>query len=69
LQRQGVGTALMAWSHTYAHAQGYPEVRVGVRRQLPGNFRFYQQLGYAAIAEHHHPGYREVTWDELRRPV
>lgn len=68
-QRQGVGTALMDWIHEYAHRQGYLEVRVGVRRQLPSNFRFYQRLGYTVIAEHRHPGHREVTWDELGRSV
>jgi GNAT superfamily N-acetyltransferase len=68
-QRQGIGTALMDWIHSHARAQGYPEVRVGIRRQLPANFRFYERLGYRAVAEHRHPGYREVTWDEMRRPV
>lgn len=68
-QRQGIGRALMEWIHGYAHAEGYAEVRVGVRRQLPGNLRFYQELGYAVIAEHRHPGTSAVTWDELRRPV
>jgi ribosomal protein S18 acetylase RimI-like enzyme len=68
-QRQGIGRALMDWIHNYARAEGYPEVRVGVRRQLPSNLRFYQALGYTVVAEHHHPGYREVTWDEMRRPV
>jgi GNAT superfamily N-acetyltransferase len=68
-QRQGIGTALMAWVQDYAHAMGCSEVRVGVRRQLPGNLRFYQRLGYALVAEHRHPGYRQVTWDEMMRLV
>jgi GNAT superfamily N-acetyltransferase len=68
-QHQGIGRALMAWAHDYAHAQGYSEMRVGVRRQLRGNLRFYEELGYTVVAEHRHPGYREVTWDEMRRPV
>jgi GNAT superfamily N-acetyltransferase len=68
-QRRGIGAALMAWVHDYARAQGFSEVRVGVRRQLPGNLRFYQRLGYTVVAEHRHPGYREVTWDEMRRSV
>jgi len=59
----------MNWIHDYARAQGYAEVRVGVRRQLPSNFRFYLRLGYTVIAEHRHPGYREVTWEEMRRSV
>jgi hypothetical protein len=59
----------MNWVHDYAHAQGFAEVCVGVRRQLPGNLRFYQRLGYSVVAEHRHRGYREVTWDEMRRSV
>ena len=64
-QRHGVGKALMEWIHDYAREAGYREVRVGVRRQLPGNLRFYEQLGYRVIAEHRHPGYDEVTWIEM----
>jgi GNAT superfamily N-acetyltransferase len=68
-QRQGIGKALMAWIHEYAKAGGYREVRVGVRRQLPSNLRFYEGLGYLVIAEHRHPGYAEVTWVTMQRPV
>jgi tRNA threonylcarbamoyladenosine biosynthesis protein TsaE len=68
-QHRGIGTALMEWIHDYAPGQGYSEVRVGVRRRLPGNLRFFLRLGYTVIAEHRHPGYREVTWDELQRSV
>lgn len=64
-QRHGIGKALMAWVHDYARGAGYQEVRVGVRRQLPGNLRFYEQLGYRVIAEHRHPGHDEVTWIEM----
>jgi len=69
LQRKGIGRALMVWAHGYAHSQGYPEVRVGVRLQLPANLHFYKELGYSVVAEHRHPGYREVTWVEMRRSV
>jgi len=68
-QRQGVGTALMAWVHDAARAEGYREVRVGVRRQLPANIAFYQRLGYRIVAQHRHPGYADVTWIELARSV
>jgi GNAT superfamily N-acetyltransferase len=68
-QRQGIGTALMAWVHDYARTQGYAEVRVGVRRQLPRNLRFYQRLGYTVTAEHRHPGYQEITWVEMQRSL
>ena len=59
----------MAWAHEYARARQFAEVRVGVRRQLPGNLRFYERLGYTVIAEHRHPGYAQVTWVELRKFV
>lgn len=59
----------MAWIHDYARSEGCPEVRVGVRHQLPSNLGFYKGLGYAVIAEHRHPGYAEVTWLEMRRPL
>lgn len=68
LQRRGIGTALMNWVHAYARRAGYPEVRIGVRLQLPGNLRFYEGLGYRIIAEHRHPGYSQVTWVEMSRP-
>jgi len=68
-QRHGIGTALMGWSHAHAKAEGYTEVRVGVRSQLPGNIGFYERLGYTVLAEHRHPGYAEVTWLEMRRAV
>ena len=64
-QRQGIGKALMSWAHDYARGLGYPQVRVGVRRQLSGNRRFYEQLGYRVIAEHRHPGYAEIVWFEM----
>ena len=66
-QRRGLGTALMNWTHDYARELGVTEVRVGVRRQLPGNIAFYVRLGYTLLAEHRHPGYAEVTWLEMSR--
>jgi len=59
----------MAWAHDAARAEGYTEVRVGVRRQLPENLAFYQRLGYQVVAPHRHPGHAEVTWIELARSV
>ena len=66
-QRRGLGTALMNWTHDSAREQGLGEVRVGVRRALPGNIAFYERLGYTLLAEHRHPGYAEVTWLEMSR--
>ncbi|HEY3085984.1 MAG TPA: GNAT family N-acetyltransferase [Candidatus Dormibacteraeota bacterium] len=64
-QRQGIGTALMMWSHEHALSLGLHEVRLGVRTQLPGNQAFYKRLGYRVIARHHHPGQRRVTWHQM----
>jgi GNAT superfamily N-acetyltransferase len=64
-QRQGIGKALMSWAHDLARQAGVNEVRVGVRPALGGNLRFYEGLGYRVIAEHRHPGYREITWVEM----
>jgi PPOX class probable F420-dependent enzyme len=43
---RGVGAALMRAVEDAARAAGHPEVRVGVRASLPGNLRFYEELGY-----------------------
>ena len=64
-QRQSVGTALMAWAHGRARELRLQEVRLGVRKQLPGNIAFYKALGYRLIARHHHPGVNRVSWYEL----
>jgi len=61
--------ALTAWVHDAARAEGYREVRVGIRRQLLANMTFYLRLGYQIVAEHRHPGYADVTWIELARSV
>lgn len=65
-QGQGIGRALMEWIHDYARREGFAEVRVGVRVQLPGNRRFYECLGYTLLQQHTHEGYAQPTWEELR---
>ena len=69
VQGQGVGTALMVWAHEYASSAGFGEVRVGVRVALRENLGFYERLGYRLVEEHRHPGYSDVTWLEMARPV
>ena len=68
-QRKGVGTALMAWSHGHARTLGLPEVRIGVREQLPGNRTFYEGLGYIVVARHRHPETGNAFWSEMRLKV
>lgn len=65
-QRQGIGSALMEWSHEHARSLGISEMRLGVRKQLPGNRAFYTRLGYSLVARHRHPGHSGVTWYEMR---
>jgi ribosomal protein S18 acetylase RimI-like enzyme len=69
LQRRGIGRALMAWAEAEARRRGLSEVTLGVRLALPANIAFYRRLGYAAVAEHAHPGYDRPTWLEMRKPV
>lgn len=67
LQGRGVGRALMEWSEAEARRRGHPEVRVGVRRALPGNLAFYRRLGFEVTGSHSHPGYQEVTWYSMAK--
>ncbi len=52
---RGVGAALMRAIEAAARAAGYAEIRIGVRASLPGNLRFYEELGYRTRASHPHP--------------
>jgi ribosomal protein S18 acetylase RimI-like enzyme len=66
-QGRGVGRALMAWAEREAAERGLPEVRLGVRAQLPGNRAFYERLGYRVIRPHLRPGSNEPHWYEMGR--
>jgi GNAT superfamily N-acetyltransferase len=68
-QGSGVGRALMRWAERLAAARGLPEVRLGVRAQLPGNRAFYERLGYQVLRGHPRPGGGEVHWLEMGRPI
>jgi PPOX class probable F420-dependent enzyme len=52
---RGVGAALMRAIEGAARAAGYAEVQIGVRASLPGNLRFYEDLGYRTRAARPHP--------------
>jgi len=67
LQGRGVGRALMEWCQVEAKRRGHAEVRVGVRRALPGNLAFYERLGFQVTGSHSHPGYQEVTWYSMAK--
>jgi len=68
-QGRGIGRALMRWAERKAASEGLPEVRLGVRRQVPGNRSFYEKLGYGVIREHPYPGSDQVHWLEMGRPI
>jgi GNAT superfamily N-acetyltransferase len=52
---KGVAVALMAAFEEAVRAIGVPEARVGVRASLPSNLRFYENLGYRALASRLYP--------------
>lgn len=66
-QGHGVGRALMDWAEAEAWRRGRSEVRLGVRKALPGNLAFYQRLGYVVTGSHSHPGFTEVTWYSMAK--
>jgi GNAT superfamily N-acetyltransferase len=52
---RGIATALMAAFEEAVHALGAPEARVNVRASPPSNLRFYENLGYRALASRPYP--------------
>jgi ribosomal protein S18 acetylase RimI-like enzyme len=52
---RGIAVALMAAFEEAVHALRVPEARVGVRASLPSNLRFYENLGYRALASRPYP--------------
>jgi len=50
-----VAVALMTAFEEAVQALGVPEARVGVRASLPSNLRFYENLGYRAMASRPYP--------------
>ncbi len=52
---RGVAVALMTAFENAVQALGIPEARVGVRASLPANLRFYENLGYRALASQSYP--------------
>jgi ribosomal protein S18 acetylase RimI-like enzyme len=61
-QGRRIGRVLMDACHGIATGVGRTEIRLGVRRELEANRRWYERLGYTGHAEHD-------DWVELRRAV
>jgi ribosomal protein S18 acetylase RimI-like enzyme len=51
----GIAVALMAAFEEAIRVLGIPQARVGVRASLPSNLRFYENLGYRALASRPYP--------------
>jgi ribosomal protein S18 acetylase RimI-like enzyme len=51
----GTDVALMAAFEEAVQTLGVPEARVGVKASLPSNLRFYENLGYRALASRPYP--------------
>jgi len=51
----GVAVAIMAAFEEAIRAPSIPVARVGVRASLPANLRFYENLGYRALASQVYP--------------
>jgi hypothetical protein len=53
----------MAWIEEMAVAEGWTEIRVGVRRSLPRNLSLYRRLGYELLFSEPHPkGGDVICW-------
>jgi ribosomal protein S18 acetylase RimI-like enzyme len=57
---RGIAVTLMAAFEEALHALGVLEARVGVRASLPSNLRFYENLGYRALASRLYPAGTDV---------
>jgi hypothetical protein len=55
IRRVGVAVVLMAAFEEGVRALGVHEAHVGVRASLPSNLRFYENLGYRALASRPYP--------------
>lgn len=58
---RGVAVALMAAIEREGAARGAREGRVNVRVTLPSNLRFYENLGYRAVASRRYPEGTDFT--------
>lgn len=52
---RGIARAMMRAIAGLAPGMGVDELRVEVRKSLPGNVALYESLGYAVVAEYAHP--------------
>ena len=59
---RGVARAMVEHAERRARDDGRPEIRLGVRDELPDNLEMFQHLGYQVVTVHE-------FWIELRKPL
>ena len=65
---RGIATRMLDWFEERAAVLAIPEVRLGVRLNLPRNIALYQRAGYLIYDYEVRPGYgRVAAW--MRKPV
>jgi GNAT superfamily N-acetyltransferase len=57
----GIASRMLAWCERQAATLGLPEVRLGVRLQLPRNRELYERLGYETYGYEDRPGYGRIS--------
>jgi GNAT superfamily N-acetyltransferase len=64
----GIATRMLKWFEERAAVLSIPEVRLGVRLNLPRNIALYERAGYSAYDYEDRPGYgRVAVW--IRKAV
>jgi len=69
LRRAGVGRALVEHVAAEAATVGCAYLRAGVRLALHGSIVFFENLGFATIAEASHPGCARPTYAHMTREL
>lgn len=65
---RGIAARMLTWFEQRARSLAIPEVRLGVRLNLPRNISLYERAGYSIFDYEDRPGYgRIAAW--MRKPL
>jgi GrpB-like predicted nucleotidyltransferase (UPF0157 family)/GNAT superfamily N-acetyltransferase len=64
-----IGRGLVNAVEAAAWAAGSPQLRLGVRLQLPANQAYYERLGFTVLRLGSHPGYTRPTFAQMVKDV
>lgn len=64
-----IGRGLVNAVEAAARAVGSPQLRLGVRLQLPANQAYYERLGFTVLRLGSHPGYARPTFATMVKDV